>query len=174
MREHVTPAARIHYVVTSRGSAPNVVPSFAESYIYVQHPDPEESRRMFDWVTQIAEAAAMGTETRMEHEVIHGIYNVLPNEALARAMFDNLNEVGGVEYNAEEREFAEAIHHAYAGAAPPLERAQIVRSLSGDCGGEGRVDRRWRRILGGADCWLGITAGPWNIGTFMASCCCWR
>ena len=107
---------------------------------------------MFDWVTQIAEAAAMGTETRMEHEVIHGIYNVLPNEALARAMFDNLNEVGGVEYNAEEREFAEAIHRTFFGAAPPLERAQMIEPFEViEVGEEGRPTLA--TYLGGADCW---------------------
>ncbi|SVC30193.1 uncharacterized protein METZ01_LOCUS283047, partial [marine metagenome] len=42
MREHVTPASRIHYVVTAGGAAPNVIPDFAESYIYVMHPDPNE------------------------------------------------------------------------------------------------------------------------------------
>ena len=179
MREHVTPAARIHYVVTSGGSAPNVVPSFAESYIYVRHPDPEESRRMFDWVTQIAEAAAMGTETRMEHEVIHGIYNVLPNEALARAMFDNLNEVGGVEYNAEEREFAEAIHRTFFGAAPPLERAQMIEPFEvievGQGGSTDVGDVSWVVPTAGlgtatwvpgtsAHSWQAVAAGGMSIG----------
>ena len=179
MREHVTPAARIHYVVTSGGSAPNVVPSFAESYIYVRHPDPEESRRMFDWVTQMAEAAAMGTETRMEHEVIHGIYNVLPNEALARAMFDNLNDVGGVEYNAEELAFAEAIHRTFFGAAPPLERAQMIEPFEvievGEGGSTDVGDVSWVVPTAGlgtatwvpgtsAHSWQAVAAGGMSIG----------
>jgi phage terminase large subunit GpA-like protein len=35
-------------------------------------------------VVAAAEGAAQGTGTRMEYEVIHGIYNVLPNEAWRR------------------------------------------------------------------------------------------
>jgi aminobenzoyl-glutamate utilization protein B len=179
MREHVTPAARIHYVITSGGSAPNVVPDFAESYIYVRHPDPEESRRMFDWVTRIAEAAAMGTETRMEHEVIHGIYNVLPNEALARAMYENLNLVGGVEYNAEERAFAEAIHSTFPEDAPPIERAAMIEPFEvievGQGGSTDVGDVSWTVPTAGlgtatwvpgtsAHSWQAVAAGGTSIG----------
>ena len=81
---------------------------------------------MFDWVTRIAEGAAMGTETRMELEVIHGIYNVLPNEALGRAMHANLTAVGGVEYTAEERRFAEMIQNTFPEGVPPIERANEI------------------------------------------------
>ena len=38
MREHVPQETRIHYVITAGGSAPNVVPDFAEVYYYVPQP----------------------------------------------------------------------------------------------------------------------------------------
>jgi len=38
MREHMPQEARMHYVITSGGSAPNVVPDFAESFYYLRHP----------------------------------------------------------------------------------------------------------------------------------------
>ncbi len=126
LREHVTPASRIHYVITSGGSAPNVIPDYAEVYYYVRHPDSEEVRRLFDRVVKTAEGAALGTETRMEYEVIHGIYALLPNEPLARAMYQNLTEVGGVSYTAEERRFAEVIRSSLPDDAPPLEAAEGV------------------------------------------------
>jgi len=47
LREHVPEDTRIHYVITSGGSAPNVVPDFAEVYYYVRHPDPAEVARLF-------------------------------------------------------------------------------------------------------------------------------
>jgi len=129
MREHVTPESRIHYVITSGGSAPNVIPDFAESYIYVRHPEPEESRRMFEWVVKAAEGAALGTETTMEYEVIHGIYNVLVNETLGRAMYDNLVRVGGVEYTPEEVRFAEMIQSSFPAGVPPITQAQEVEEF---------------------------------------------
>jgi aminobenzoyl-glutamate utilization protein B len=56
-----------------------------------------------------AEAAALGTGTELEAEVIHGNHSLLPNEALAGALHRNLSRVGGVQYSAEEREFARRI-----------------------------------------------------------------
>ena len=41
MREHVDQDARIHYVITKGGNAPNVVPDEAEVFYYVRHPDPK-------------------------------------------------------------------------------------------------------------------------------------
>jgi len=126
MREHVTEDTRIHYVITSGGSAPNVVPDFAEVFYYVRHPDPREVAAMFDRVVKAAEGAAMGTGTTVDYEVIHGIYAMLENEALARAMDGNLRKVGGVTYSPEERAFAERLRQSLPPDAPPLERAAAI------------------------------------------------
>lgn len=109
MREHAPMEARIHYVITDGGDAPNIVPEFAEVYYYVRHPNPRQAEALFDRVVKAAEAAAMGTETRMTVEVMHGNYPILPNDALARRMYSNLTKLGGITYSAEERAFAEKI-----------------------------------------------------------------
>ncbi len=109
MREHIPMESRIHYVITSGGEAPNVVPEFAEVFYYCRHPEMSQVKKNFEWMVEIAEAAAKGTQTRMEYEVIHGLYNVLPNETLARVVYENLLLVGGVKYTEEEKEFAEKI-----------------------------------------------------------------
>jgi len=110
LREHVPSDARMHYVITSGGSAPNVVPDFAESYHYVRHADPRMVEEIFERVVKTAEGAALGTGTRMEYEVIGGVYNLLPNETLARAMYEMLSDVGGVVYAPEEQSFAEKLY----------------------------------------------------------------
>ena len=110
MREHVPSDARLHYVITNGGSAPNVVPAFAESYYYVRHPDPRMVEQIFDRVVQTAEGAALGTGTRVEYEVIGGVYSMLPNETLSRVMHAKLGEVGGFAYTAEEQAFAEKLY----------------------------------------------------------------
>lgn len=109
MREHVPMETRMHYVITRGGEAPNVVPAFAESYHYVRHPDALVVKEIFDRMVKTAEGAAMGTQTRMEYEVINGVYNLLPNETLARIMQENLEKVGGVIYSEEEKKFAQEI-----------------------------------------------------------------
>jgi len=109
MREHVQMESRMHYVITSGGEAPNVVPSYAEVFYYVRHPEMQEVRTLFDRLVKTAEGAAIGTGTTMEYEVIHGVYNLLPNETLSELMFKNLQQVGGVKYNKEEELFAKKI-----------------------------------------------------------------
>lgn len=127
MREHVPMETRIHYVITSGGSAPNVVPDFAEVYYYVRNPDAVNVRSLFERVVKAAEGAALGTGTTVDYEVIHGIYALLPNDAAQRLMFENLSKVGGVEYNAEERAFAEQIHTTLPSDAAPISSAAEVQ-----------------------------------------------
>lgn len=127
MREHVPQQTRIHYVITSGGSAPNVVPDFAEVYYYVRHPDPEVVKEIFNRVVLASEGAATGTETSVEHEVIAGAYNRLPSVALQEVMHRNLEKVGGVEYTDEERTFAEALQESFTNP-PPLDQAWIIQS----------------------------------------------
>ncbi len=109
MREHVPETTRIHYVITRGVEAPNVVPAFAEVFYYVRHPEMKEVKNIFNRVVQAAEGAALGTGTTMDYEVIHGAFNLLPNETLTRVVHNKLEQVGGVSYNEEELAFAEKV-----------------------------------------------------------------
>jgi len=109
LREHVPQETRIHYVITSGGVAPNVIPDFGEVYYYVRHPDPETVREIFDRVVAAAEGAAQGTGTTVDFEVMGGSYSRLPVESLQRLIHENLKVVGGVVYDEEERRFARLI-----------------------------------------------------------------
>jgi aminobenzoyl-glutamate utilization protein B len=110
MREHIPSEARMHYVITSGGSAPNVVPDFAEVYYYVRHADATTVESIFDRLVKVSEGAALGTGTTVDHEIIGGTHNLLANEALARVMNEKLNEVGGFAYSPAEQAFAEKIY----------------------------------------------------------------
>ena len=109
MREHVPDDARIHYVITQGGEAPNIVPEFAEVYYYVRHPEAARVVQLFERVVKAAEGAASGTETRMEYEVMHGNYPLLPNETLGRVVHKKMQQIGGFTYNAEEQRFAKTL-----------------------------------------------------------------
>ena len=126
MREHVPQETRIHYVITAGGSAPNVTPNFAEVYYYIRHPDSGQVNQIFERVMKAAEGAALGTGTRVEHEVTGGTYALLPNETLGRAMYANLEQVGGVEYDETELEFAQTIQASLPEGSPGLEMAARV------------------------------------------------
>lgn len=178
MREHVPQESRIHYVITSGGSAPNVIPDFAEVYYYVRHPDAAMVAELFERVVAAAEGAALGTGVDMDYEVIHGLYSLLPNDALQEVMYANLVEVGGVEYTAEERAFAEVIQRSFEGTPPAIESAAEVEEygfLSG--GGSTDVgDVSWVVPTGGlrtatwvpgtaSHSWQAVAAGGTTIGT---------
>ncbi|MEP1018927.1 amidohydrolase, partial [Maribacter dokdonensis] len=109
MREHIPQEARIHYVITAGGKAPNVVPDFAEVYYYARHNRRDVVIDIFDRMVKAAEGAALGTGTTMDYEMIGGTHELLPNLTLQKVMHDNLSEVGGIEYTAEEKEFADKI-----------------------------------------------------------------
>ncbi len=144
MREHISSDARIHYVITSGGEAPNVVPAFAEVFYYVRHPYREEVQEIFSWVETIADAAAKGTGTRMEYEIIHGIYNLMPNETLGKVVHANLAVLGGISYDDDEINFAQQIVNtlpersqrslASAGEIAPFEVIEKGRGGSTDVG----------------------------------------
>lgn len=120
MHEHIPQDARIHYVITSGGVAPNVVPDFAEVFYYARHPSAEGVEEIWARMEDAARGAAMGTGTRVEWEVIHGNNPLLVNETLARMMDTKLRQVGGVDYNGEEAAFAEEIYTSFAKPDLPL------------------------------------------------------
>ncbi|MBW3534586.1 MAG: amidohydrolase [Gemmatimonadetes bacterium] len=157
LREHVPQETRLHYVITSGGSAPNVVPDFAEVYYYVRHPEPEVVRSIFDRLVLAARGAAMGTETTVEHEVIGGSYSRLPVVALQEVVHRNLEHVGGVPYDEEERRFAEALRASLPADAPPLASAAEVRPFE------------WQRTYASTD------AGDvsWTVPTATLSTATW-
>ena len=176
MREHVPQETRIHYVITSGGSAPNVVPDFAEVYYYVRHPDPEVVRSIFDRLVKAAEGAAAGTGTTMEFEVMGGAYSRLPVASLQEVVYENLKTVGGVDYNAEEQHFAEVVKTTLP-AQPALSAAHEIQPFewertyaSSDAG-----DVSWMVPAStlstatwvpgtGAHSWQAIAAGGTSIG----------
>ena len=126
IREHMPSQARIHYIITHGGDAPNVVPERAQVYYYVRHPERDEVEVLFDRVVAAAEGAALGTGTRVGYEVMHGNYPLLPNEVLARTIYDEMRELGGVTYDETELEFAKAIRKSLFGNQRPLSRAREI------------------------------------------------
>ncbi len=106
LREHVPQETRMHYIVTQGGVAPNVVPDFAEVYVYARHPSMKVLDNVWSRIEKAAAGAALATETKHELAVQSSVYNMLPNDALA-AMYDrHMRVLGGIQYGAEEKEFA--------------------------------------------------------------------
>ncbi len=179
MREHIPDESRIHYVITRGGEAPNVIPDFAEVFYYCRHPEAQEVHKTFEWLVQAAEGAAMGTQTRMEYEIIHGAFNLLPNEALGRLVHTNLLKVGGVYYDETEMAFAERISTSFDNSVSSIESAKAVKPFKvierGSGGSTDVGDVSWVVPTAGmraatwvpgtaAHSWQAIAAGGTSIG----------
>ena len=113
MREHIPQESRIHYVITKGGLAPNVVPDIAEVYYYVRHPKMSVVEELFSRVTNTAEGAAIGTDTKMSYEVMHGNFSLLQNDAIQKVVHKNLSMAGGIKYNQKENDYAKTIYETF-------------------------------------------------------------
>ena len=120
MREHMPSTARLHYVITDGGRAPNIVPEFAQAYYYVRHPEPNTVVALFERVVAAAEGAALGTGTQVEYEVMHGNFPLLRNDVLAEVIHGHLKRLGGVEYDEAETAFATTLRESLFGELRPL------------------------------------------------------
>jgi aminobenzoyl-glutamate utilization protein B len=130
LREHVPETTRIHYIVSKGGAAPNIVPDYAELFLYARHPSMPVLDKIWDRIIKCAQAGALASETRMEMELIDSSYNTLPNDALAALGNRNMQAVGGVTYTPEEQAFADAIRKTLPDRTRPMGSQQKVEPPS--------------------------------------------
>ena len=109
MREHIEPSARIHYVIPNAGEAPNVVPAYAKVWYYVRDSNRQKVEANYEWLTQIAEAAAMATQTTHKVTLITGVHELLLNRPLQEAAQANLEYVGAPVFSEEDQVFGKTL-----------------------------------------------------------------
>jgi aminobenzoyl-glutamate utilization protein B len=107
MREHVKEDTRIHYVITAGGGQPNVVPPKTEVWYYIRANKHRDVEDYFEWVNEIARAAAAMSRTELEAvQVDADMHEVLPNRTLSKILQRNLESVGAPRFTEAEKEFA--------------------------------------------------------------------
>lgn len=112
MREHVKETARLHYVITNGGGQPNVVPPSAEVWYYIRANNHEDAVMQFDWIRDIAEAAAKMSRTRVAVRVDTDCHEIIPNEPLSKMLQRNLEKVGPPRFSEADRSLATAIQQS--------------------------------------------------------------
>jgi len=106
LREHTPDFTRIHHIITAGGSAPNVVPDFAEVFFYVRHPNSDVVRDIYSRLLKCAQAGALATETTLQEAYLGGTLEVLSNDTLAQVALANLKQLNDIKYSADEIQFA--------------------------------------------------------------------
>jgi aminobenzoyl-glutamate utilization protein B len=110
LREHVPQDARIHYAyLDAGGMAPNVVQARAKVRYSIRALRLKEMLAIVERVKDVARGAALMTGTEVEMRVFSAVSNMLGNDVMERAMQAALEELGGVPFDAADRDYASAI-----------------------------------------------------------------
>ena len=128
MRDQMPPDSIVQYALLHGGQAPNVPTMFAENFYYFRNHSRVLAEEGFRAVVHAAEGAAIGTGTKMDYEIMHGNYEILPNDTLNRVMHANMVTVGGFTFTDEEKAFAEKLGRSLPGArTAALELAETIQ-----------------------------------------------
>jgi aminobenzoyl-glutamate utilization protein B len=110
MREHMPSDARVHYaLLDSGGIAPNVVQAHARVRYSIRARDLPGMNELVERVHNIAQGAALMTETRMEMRIISAVSNILPNAPLEQTLHGIMEDLGPPRFDEADEEFAAKI-----------------------------------------------------------------
>ena len=109
LREHVISDARIHYIITEGGKAPNIVPERAQVWYFVRAPKVHQLNDIVERLKKVARGAAMMTETEVDIVLESGVCNYIPNEILANVVYESMQELPPIAWTPDEIAFAETM-----------------------------------------------------------------
>lgn len=110
MREHIDEQSRVHYIITEGGIEPNTVPAQAEVWYNIRAPKREIADEIFQWLNDIANGAALMTQTKLSKvTIVSGCYEVLTNQTLIGLIEQNMVALGGPDYSDDAKTFAKEI-----------------------------------------------------------------
>lgn len=114
LREHMPNGARIHYAITNAGgNSPNVVQPHAQVLYMVRSQLAKDALALQKRVDQIAQGAAMMTETTVQKKFIDGCSNTVPNRVLETLLWKNFEQVGVPVHDEQETEYAKQLISSY-------------------------------------------------------------
>src|SRR5215472_14365260 len=184
MREHMPRRARVHYALLDAGGiAPNVVQARATVRYLIRAGDLAELTPVVEWVRQVAQGAALMTQTAVESRVVSAVSNLVTNEPLERLMHDRFLELGPPEFDEEDRALAGVfqatlrpadVAEAYARAGLPVAPGKALCDLivpldAAGTGGAGSTDVgdvSWvvpTVQASGATCPIGTPFHTWQV-----------
>ncbi|OPG11531.1 hypothetical protein [Microbispora sp. GKU 823] len=108
---NVSPSGRIGYAIGG-GGAPNVTPDLQTLWVYVREATHERARTLYDKVVACAAAAAVASQTRLEHRLVTAIREGLGNRAGAELLHHTMSELGPPAFTDADHEFAVRLQEA--------------------------------------------------------------
>ena len=108
-REHLRLQHRSHYVITSGGDQPNVVPRSATVWYYFRETDYARIKELWDLGNQMAEGAARMTGTTWTSRIMGTGWPQHMNKVIAETLFRNIQAVGLPAWSDEDQALARAV-----------------------------------------------------------------
>ena len=118
-REHLRLSQRSHSVITNGGDQPNVVPRNASIWFYFREIDQPHIKELWDVGNQIAEGAALMTNTRWSSRILGTAYPRHFNKTVAETMYANVQKVGLPEWSEADQTLAKALQKELGNATQP-------------------------------------------------------
>jgi len=129
LREHVKPSVRMHYVYKDAGKVPNVIPDTTTVWLWIRDSKRSGVAVVEQRVRDIAKGAALMAGVEYHISLNNGLYELLVNEAGAKALQANMEMIGTITYTNDELDFADKIMKEYGiegkgidGSIKPLEK----------------------------------------------------
>ena len=108
-REHLRLSQRSHYVITSGGDQPNVVPQEASVWYYLREIDYPHIKELRELADRIAQAAAMMTDTKVTSRVLGSAWPQHFNKPMAEALSANIEAAGMPAWDDADQRLAKAL-----------------------------------------------------------------
>ncbi|MGE4630599.1 MAG: amidohydrolase [Pseudohongiellaceae bacterium] len=128
-REHLRPLQRSHYVISSGGDQPNVVPPYASVWYFIREITADNIRENFNTLDQIAQGATLMTDTDMSRRIVGAAYPRHFNKPIALAMDENIKKIGLPTWSEDDQRFAKALQ-TLMGAEEPQGLATDLAGVS--------------------------------------------
>lgn len=108
-REHLDPLQRSHHVIRNGGDQPNVVPSKASIWFYIREVTYPKIMANYERINQIAEGAALMTQTTMTKRILGSAWPRHFNKVIAEAMYENIKNVGLPQWSEDDQALAKGL-----------------------------------------------------------------
>ena len=108
-REHLHPLKRSHSIFTDAGDQPNVVPSKASIWYFLRDVTYEGIMDMYKIADDMAEGAALMTNTKMSKKVLGTAWPRHFNKIVAETMYQNIKKIGLPSWSKKDQLLAKAV-----------------------------------------------------------------
>ena len=119
-REHLPLSQRTHYVISNGGGQPNIVPGVASVWYYFRDVTFDSVKTLYDIGNKTADAAAMATDTTVEHKLLGTAAPNYGNKPMAELAMANIQAVGMPKWTADDQAFAKLVQETQKRKVEPL------------------------------------------------------